>query len=107
MAQLTNTISTYDFGTAHLREDLADVIWDVSRRDTPFLSMIGKTKATSRVHDWVVDSLGAAVSNANIEGDETSFDTYTAPSRLTNGTQIFKKAYIVSGTSIAVVIIAP
>lgn len=105
MPQLANTISTYDFGTAHLREDLADVIFDVSRRDAPFISMIGKTTASSRTHDWVVDSLGAAVSNANIEGDETSFDTYTAPSRLTNATQIFKKAYIVSGTSIAVDIV--
>jgi len=102
MAAITNTIDTYDFGTAHMREDLADVIYDVSRRDAPFLNLIGKVKATSRTHDWITDSLGSAVANAAIEGDETTFDTYTAPSRLTNATQIFKKSYIVSGTSIAV-----
>jgi hypothetical protein len=102
MAQVANTISTYDFGSAHLREDLGDVIYDVSRRDAPFIGLIGTTKATSRTHDWVTDSLGAAASNANVEGDETTFNTYTAPSRLTNATQIFKKAYVVSGTSIAV-----
>lgn len=102
MAQVANTVSTYDFGSAHLREDLGDVIYDVSRRDAPFIGLIGKTKATSRTHDWVTDSLGAAGANANVEGDETTFSAYTAPSRLTNATQIFKKAYIVSGTSIAV-----
>jgi hypothetical protein len=105
MPALTNTIDTYDFGTAHLREDLADIIFDVSRRDAPFINLIGKTKATSRTHDWVTDSLGSAAANAQVEGDETTFDTYTAPSRLTNATQIFRKAYVVSGTSIAVDIV--
>jgi len=70
MTAITGTIDTYDFGTAHMREDLADVIFDVSRRDAPFLTMIGKTKATSRTHDWVTDSLGSAVANAQVEGDE-------------------------------------
>jgi hypothetical protein len=101
----TNTIDTYDFGTAHLREDLADVIFDVSRRDAPFLTLIGKTKATSRTHDWVTDSLGAAVANAQVEGDDTDSNAYVAPTRLTNATQIFKKQYTVSGTSIAVDIV--
>lgn len=101
----TNTIDTYDFGTAHLREDLADVIFDVSRRDAQFISMIGKTKATSRTHDWVTDSLGSAVANAQVEGDDTDSNVYVAPSRLTNATQIFKKQYTVSGTSIAVDIV--
>ena len=105
MPALAGTIDTYDFGTAHMREDLADVIFDVSRRDAPFISMIGKARATSRTHDWVVDSLGAAVANAQVEGNETTFDTYVAPSRLTNATQIFSKAYVISGTSIAVDIV--
>jgi hypothetical protein len=105
MPAIAGTIDTYDFGAVHMREDLADVIFDVSRRDAPFLSLIGKTKATSRTHDWVTDSLGSAVANAQVEGDETTFDTYVAPSRLTNATQIFRKSYLVSGTSIAVDIV--
>jgi len=75
MAQVANTIDTYDFGTSHLREDLADVIYDVSRRDAQFMGMIGKTRATSRTHDWVTDTLGAAVANAQVEGDDTTFAT--------------------------------
>lgn len=101
MAAPTNTIDTYDFGSVHARENLADVIFDVSRRDAQFINMIGKTTATNRTHDWVTDTLGAAVANAQIEGDDTTADAYTAPSRLTNTTQIFKRSYAVSGTSIA------
>jgi hypothetical protein len=105
MAQIANTIDTYAFGARHMREDLADVIFDVSRRDTPFMGMIGKSKATSRTHDWVTDSLRAAGANAKIEGNQTTYSTYTAPNRLTNATQIFSEAYVISGTSIAVDIV--
>lgn len=102
MAIITNTVTTAGFSSAHLREDLADVIYDVSRRDTPFINMIGKTKATSVTHDWVTDSLPTPTNVPQTEGDETSFAAYVAPTRNTNATQIFKQAYIVSGTAIAV-----
>jgi hypothetical protein len=37
-------LTTYD--TVGIREDLSDIIYNISPTDTPFMSGIGKTKAT-------------------------------------------------------------
>ena len=101
MAQLTNTVSTYSVANLR-REDLEDIIYTASPTDTPFMSMIGREKAKDITHSWTTDSLRAAAANANIDGDETSFAAYTAPARLSNTCQIFKEAFVVSGTARAV-----
>ncbi len=48
--------------TAHTaigqREDLTDIIYDISPTETPFMSSVGKTKATAVYHEWQTDSLG-------------------------------------------------
>ncbi len=41
------------------REDLSDVIYNISPTDTPIMSSIGKTKATGVYHEWQTDSLAA------------------------------------------------
>ena len=38
------------------REDLTDMIYDISPTETPFMSSIGKTKATATFHEWQTDS---------------------------------------------------
>ena len=43
MAQPTNTFDTYD--SVGIREDLADVIYNVDPSETPFYSKSAKTKA--------------------------------------------------------------
>lgn len=97
MAQPTNTFSQYD--AKGNREDLSDIIYDISPTETPFLSSIGKTKATSTKHEWQTDALAAAVSNnAVIEGDEATMDASTATTRVFNYTQISDKTATVSGT---------
>jgi hypothetical protein len=35
------------YSTTGIREDLSDIIYNISPTDTPFLSSIGKTKATN------------------------------------------------------------
>ena len=51
-------MAAYDRYTAiGAREDLTDVIYDISPTDTPIMSSIGKTKATSVYHEWQTDSL--------------------------------------------------
>lgn len=97
MAQPTNTYDSYD--QIGIREDLSDLIFDISPTDTPFLSSIGKTKATQTLHEWQTDALAAAASNAHIEGDDSTADALTATTRLKNSTQILKKVRLVSGTS--------
>jgi len=86
-----------------LREDLADVIYDISPTDTPFQSSVGRTKATAVYHEWQTDSLAAATTNnAAVEGADASDATLSATVRLGNYTQILQKTIKVSGTLDAV-----
>lgn len=101
MAQPSNTHSTYD----HIgrREDLSDIIYDVSPEETPLLSAIPKVKATSTKHEWLTRAIAApSGSNANVEGDDATTDAANANVRLFNYTQILDKVARVSGTQEAV-----
>jgi hypothetical protein len=81
------------------REDLTDIIYDISPTETPFMSSIGKTKATAVYHEWQTDSLAAATTaNAAIEGADASSATLSPTVRLGNYTQIIQKTVQVSGT---------
>jgi hypothetical protein len=96
-------MAAYDRYTAiGAREDLSDVIYDISPTDTPIMSTIGKTKATSVTHEWQTDSLAAATTaNALVEGASASEGTITPTTRLANLTQIVGKTVMVSGTLLA------
>jgi hypothetical protein len=101
MAQPTNTFATNDM--VGIREDLSDVIYDVSPTETPFLSMVAHVEATATNHEWQTHSLTAASStNHVIEGDEASTDAGTATTRLGNYTNISDKVARVTGTARAV-----
>tara|TARA_R110001632_G_scaffold123859_1_gene236601 strand:- start:340 stop:1287 length:948 start_codon:yes stop_codon:yes gene_type:complete len=94
MAQPANTFDTYD--SVGIREDLKDVIYNISPEETPFYSKSGKTTAKNTLVEWQTDSLRASAANAHIEGDATTAEARTATSRLGNYTQIFKNAVVVS-----------
>jgi hypothetical protein len=86
-----------------IREDLADVIYNISPTDTPFQSSVGRTKATNVYHEWQTDALAAATTNnAAVEGADASDATLSATTRLGNYTQILQKTIKVSGTLDAV-----
>jgi len=81
------------------REDLTDVIYNISPTDTPFMTSVGKTKATAVLHEWQTDSLDAVnVSNAVVEGATASDATLTPSVRVGNRTQISQKTIKISGT---------
>ena len=96
MAQPTNTYDSYDMNG--IREDLSDIIHNISPDETPFYSKCGKTTAKNTFHEWQTDALRSSASNAHIEGDETTADAMTATTRLGNYTQIFKNAVTVPDT---------
>jgi hypothetical protein len=96
MAQPTNTFSSYD--AVGIREDLSDMIHDVSPAATPFYTMCKKGKAKSTYHEWQTDALRSSATNAHIEGDDTTAEARTATTRLGNYTQIFKNAVVVPDT---------
>lgn len=97
MALITGTATRYDMNG--LREDLADIIYDISPTDTPFMSSIGRGSCSQTLHEWQTDELAAAdPNNAVLEGDEASFATPAATVRVGNYTQISRKTVIISGT---------
>ena len=85
------------------REDLCDVIYNISPTDTPIMSSIGKTKATGVYHEWQTDSLAASTTaNALVEGADAAAADLSPTTRIGNYTQIVGKTIQVSGTLEAV-----
>ena len=84
--------------TTALREDLSDVITNISPIDTPFMSNIGKTKVAGKYVEWLTDSLTTAANNAVTEGNDGVYTTTTAQTRVGNYTQIATKWFKISDT---------
>jgi hypothetical protein len=98
MAQPTNTFDSYD--ARGIREDLSDVIYDISPEETPFYTACAKAKASNTLHEWQTDALRSSGDNAHIEGDDTIAEARSATVRLNNRTQIFKNSVVIPGTDV-------
>lgn len=98
MAQLSTTFSTYD--AKGIREDLSDLISDISPTDTPFQSNIGSESTGNTFFEWQTDSLASAAANAQIEGDDlgNTYTAVTATTRLGNYVQILRKDFLIART---------
>ena len=79
-----------------IKEDVADVITNLSPRKTPFQSAIGSEKVTQPLFQWQEDTLRAPAANAAIEGADANFITVTPTTMKNNYTQIFTEAVQVS-----------
>jgi hypothetical protein len=91
---------TYDTKTNH--EDLTDVLTKIGDMTTPVYSKLRKVSAKNTLHEWSTYEHDSAAVNAQIEGATYEYGALTAPSRLTNYTQIFRKTFQVSNTQQAV-----
>jgi hypothetical protein len=90
------TFRTY--AAVGIREDLSDTIYSISPTSTPFMSSIGKSKATNTYHEWQTDQLAAPRVNAAIEGADASTTAAVPTVRVGNRTQISEKTIGVTGT---------
>ena len=99
MAATVLASKAYDLAGGALREDLGDIIYDISPQDTVFMSRASRGTAKSTTHEWLSDSLTAAAHNAEIEGNAFSAQSRSLPSRLKNYLQISRKEYEVTGTA--------
>jgi hypothetical protein len=91
------------FDAVGAREDLSDVIYNISPQDTPIMSSIGKTSAKAVFHEWQTDTLASVnTSNALVEGADATSATLSPTTRIGNYTQIVGKTVQVSGTLEAV-----
>jgi hypothetical protein len=92
---------TYD--DAARREDLIDVIGDVSPDDNPLSTMLATTSAKGTYHEWLEDYISRPTSVASsAEGAATTYSDLTQPSRRGNFTHIISQSFRVSGTERAV-----
>lgn len=100
MSLPSNTFSSYD--ARGNREDLEDVIYNISPMETPFTSRAEKVKAAAVFHEWQTDALAAAAANRQLEGDDATGNTLSATTRYGNYCQISRKVVVVSGTQRAI-----
>lgn len=100
MSVPTGTFQTYQ--AVGNREDLIELIVNISPVDTPVLSMTESVKASNTLHEWQTQALKTPTAVARIEGDDANIKTITPSVRLGNYTQIIDNAFIVSDTQAAV-----
>lgn len=96
MALPTNTWTS--FSAIGNREDLADIIYNISPMDTPFSSEAAKSGASAVYNEWQTDALRAAATNIALEGNDATGATLAATTRVGNYCQISQQTVIVSGT---------
>lgn len=96
-----NGIETYQETTR--REDLIDVIADISPDENPLMTLLGTTSASQTLHEWAdYYQDRPSANNKSIEGDDASFSDLTVQSRKNNITQIITENFAVTATEVAV-----
>ena len=98
-------LNSFNVGTGN-REDLLDIITNISPMDTLFLSGFEKAPANNTTHEWLVDILASfgdpANGNADVqavaEGSDATFDPLVPRKRLCNLTHIIRRTFDVSDT---------
>ena len=100
MAVPSNTRETY--GAIGIREDLSNIIYNISPMDTPFLNGCGRGSADNTQFEWQTDVLQQAAANMQIEGNDYTSTAVSEPRRLSNYTQISATQVQSSGTAEAV-----
>jgi len=81
------------------REDLLDVLGDVSPDETPILTLLGTSTAKGTLHEWMKWNVSRPTTvTAVVEGADASFADLSMPSRENNVTQIITHPIQVSRT---------
>lgn len=96
--------SNATFGTVGKREDLADIIYNHSREDTPLQSMIARTSASNTTHEWQTDTLRKArVALARqVQGNAFAATVPARRTRVGNYMQIVSESVLTTATQDAV-----
>jgi hypothetical protein len=93
--------TTFDtYKSVGIREDLIDVIYDISPTDTPFVSNVGSGSAKGTFHEWQQDALEAPDGTPVPEGADASPTALLPTTRLGNYCQINERTWVISGTDL-------
>ena len=68
MAVPTNERLTY--GAVGIREDLSNIIYNISPMDTPFVNGCGRGSADNTNFEWQTDELKQVAMNTQLEGKD-------------------------------------
>ena len=96
MAKVTNAFDTYSATSD--REDLSNIIYNISPMQTPFMSSIGTRNVKNVVFDWQTESLPTPSGTGQLEGFELSRAASTATARVSNVCQISYRDATVTGS---------
>ena len=97
MTMVANSVNTFQQNVG-LKDDLNEVISNLSPFVTPFLSSLSKEKANSTKVEWLKDVLDTPATNKQLEGDSYTATAQNDMTRLDNMCQISAKSFAVSGT---------
>src|SRR5688572_27805478 len=101
MANPVGTFATYQ--AIGRREDLSNIIYNISPTDTPLQSMIARTTASSTKHEHQTDDFASASASGQVvEGNTPTNTTVTPTVRVFNYCEILQDAFQISGTQDAV-----
>lgn len=101
MSIVANSANTYN--TIGQREELSDIISNITPTDTPLQKMIGKGKVENRYFEWQTDSLTAATFGSGaLEGEASITASFTPTVRLGNYCMIRQVAANVTGSEEAI-----
>lgn len=92
--------NTYD--QQGLKEDISDIITDISPLASPCYTMFKEEKVNARSFSWLEDSLPDAGDNALVEGGTLTAGATSHPDTRENYTQILSKTFEVTATADAV-----
>lgn len=85
------------------REDLVDIVTNISPQETPLLSGLGEgPTGMQTLHEYLTAALASAADNANVEGKAFTVKDLSQPSRSNNIMQIFRADLMVTGTELSV-----
>ena len=93
-----STTSTDTYDQIGIREDLSDVIHNISPEETPFFSNAGTKSVDNTFFEWQTDSLAAVSADTAVEGADATFTTASPTNRVGNYTEIIQKTAMTSGT---------
>ena len=96
MAKVTQAFDTYSAQAD--REQLSDVIYNISPQATPFMSAIGKNSIKNVVFDWQTENLPTATGAGQLEVFELARSASTPTTRVSNVAQISSRDATVTGS---------
>ena len=97
MAIPANTTETFD--RVGIKEDLQEIITNISVTDTPFQANIGQGTSKGTFHEWQTDELETAAHTPAVEGADAVAAVRTPTVRVGNYTQTNEKTVSVSGSN--------